>query len=50
MLLAYLLDVVLSAVVLLGFIIVDGHRNKVTYRYFSVLSTLFVGLSFGLQL
>nr|WP_259398284.1 DUF2834 domain-containing protein [Pseudoalteromonas sp. SG44-17] len=31
------LDVVVSAVVLLVFIIVDGRRNKVTYRYFAVL-------------
>ncbi|MBB1436529.1 DUF2834 domain-containing protein [Pseudoalteromonas sp. SG43-6] len=44
------LDVVVSAVVLVGFIIVDGHRNKVTYRYFAVLGTLFVGVSFGLPL
>ncbi|MFK3872641.1 DUF2834 domain-containing protein [Pseudoalteromonas rhizosphaerae] len=44
------LDVVVSAVVLLGFIIVDGRRNKVKYRYFAVLGTLFVGVSFGLPL
>ncbi|MDT9658948.1 DUF2834 domain-containing protein, partial [Vibrio vulnificus] len=35
---------------LLGFIVVDGQRHKVKYRYFAVLGTLSVGVSFGLPL
>lgn len=44
------LDVLVSAVVLLGFIVVDGHRHKVKYRYYAVVGTLTVGVSFGLPL
>ncbi|MDP2560916.1 DUF2834 domain-containing protein [Psychrobium sp. 1_MG-2023] len=44
------LDVLVAAVALLGFIVVDGHKNKVSYRYFAVLGTLCVGVSFGLPL
>lgn len=44
------LDVLVAGVALLGFIVVDGHRNKVRYRYFAVLGTLSVGVSFGLPL
>jgi hypothetical protein len=44
------LDILVAAVALLSFIVVDGHRNKVRYRYLAVLGTLFVGVSFGLPL
>ncbi|WP_194437781.1 DUF2834 domain-containing protein [Vibrio fluminensis] len=44
------LDVLVAAVALLGFIVVDGHRHKVRYRYFAVLGTLTVGVSLGLPL
>ncbi|WP_172564178.1 DUF2834 domain-containing protein [Vibrio navarrensis] len=41
------LDVLVAAIALLGFIVVDGQRHKVKYRYFAVLA---VGVSFGLPL
>ncbi|HAT8558710.1 TPA: DUF2834 domain-containing protein, partial [Vibrio vulnificus] len=44
------LDVLVAAIALLGFIVVDGQRHKVKYRYFAVLGTLSVGVSFGLPL
>lgn len=44
------LDVLVAAMALLGFIVVDGQRHNVKYRYFAVLGTLFVGVSFGLPL
>ncbi|EJE4150253.1 DUF2834 domain-containing protein [Vibrio parahaemolyticus] len=44
------LDVLVSAIVLLGFIVVDGNRNKVKYWYFAVLGTVFVGVSCGLPM
>ncbi|HCE3705901.1 TPA: DUF2834 domain-containing protein [Vibrio parahaemolyticus] len=44
------LDVLVAAIVLLGFIVVDGQRHKVKYRYFAVFGTLSVGVSFGLPL
>lgn len=44
------LDVLVSAVALLGFIVVDGQRYQVKYRYFALLGTLLVGVSFGLPL
>lgn len=44
------LDVLVAAIALLGFIVVDGKRHKVKYRYFAVLGTLSVGVSFGLPL
>ncbi|WP_440055997.1 DUF2834 domain-containing protein [Pseudoalteromonas sp. T1lg65] len=44
------LDVLVSAITLLGFITVDGYRHQVKYRYFALLGTLFVGVSFGLPL
>lgn len=44
------LDVLVSAVALLGFIVVDGQRHQVKYRYFALLGTLLVGVSFGLPL
>ncbi|ELI5426442.1 DUF2834 domain-containing protein [Vibrio parahaemolyticus] len=42
------LDVLVAAIALLGFM--DGQRHKVKYRYFAVLGTLSVGVSFGLPL
>jgi len=44
------LDVLVAALALLGFIVVDGQRHNVKYRYFAVLGTLSVGVSFGLPL
>lgn len=44
------IDVLIAAIVLLGFIVVDGQRHKVKYRYFAVFGTLSVGVSFGLPL
>ena len=44
------LDVLVSAVVLSVFILVDGKRGKVKYRYFAVLGTLSIGVSCGLPL
>lgn len=44
------LDVLVAAVALLGFIVVDGQRHQVKYRYLAVLGTLSIGVSFGLPL
>ena len=44
------LDVLVAGIALLGFILVDGQRNQVKYRYFAVVGTLMVGVSFGLPL
>lgn len=44
------LDVLVAAVALLGFIVVDGQKHQVKYRHFAVLGTLSVGVSFGLPL
>ena len=44
------LDVLVSALVLLTFIVVDGKRNKVKYHWLAVLGTLSVGVSFGFPL
>ncbi|WP_260260209.1 DUF2834 domain-containing protein [Vibrio intestinalis] len=44
------LDVLVGVIALIGFILVDGHRHKVKYRYFAVLGTLSVGVSFGLPM
>ncbi|MCT7359930.1 DUF2834 domain-containing protein [Thalassolituus pacificus] len=43
-------DVLVAAVALLGFIVADGQKHQVQYRYFAVLGTLSVGVSFGLPL
>lgn len=43
-------DVVISAVALLGFIVVDSHRNQVKYGYIAIVGTLGVGVSCGLPL
>jgi hypothetical protein len=42
------LDVFVSAVALITFIVADGKRNSVSYRYIAVVGTLCVGVSFGL--
>jgi len=39
-----------AGIALLGFILVDGQRNQVKYRFFAVVGTLLVGVSFGLPL
>ena len=44
------LDVLVGGLALIGFILVDGQRHKVQYRYFAVLGTLSVGVSFGLPM
>ncbi|RTZ14404.1 DUF2834 domain-containing protein [Vibrio aquaticus] len=44
------LDVLVSAVALLGFILVDGARNYIKFRYVAVIGTLKVGVSCGLPL
>lgn len=44
------LDVLVSVLVLLTFIVVDGKRSKVKYRWLAVLGTLSVGVSFGFPL
>lgn len=44
------LDVFIAGVALIGFILVDGQRHNVKYRYFAVLGTLTVGVSFGLPM
>mgnify|MGYP000347879774 CR=1 FL=1 len=44
------LDVIVAAIALLGFIVVDAKRNKIKYWYLAVLGTLSVGVSCGLPL
>ncbi|BFM51335.1 DUF2834 domain-containing protein [Marinomonas sp. THO17] len=44
------LDVVISALVLLVFIWVDGKRNKMSMLWLPTLGTLVVGVSLGLPL
>ncbi|WP_063370758.1 DUF2834 domain-containing protein [Pseudoalteromonas luteoviolacea] len=44
------LDVLVSAVALIGFILVDGRRKQIKYRYLAVIGTLIVGVSFGLPM
>lgn len=44
------LDVIVSAVVLLGFIVVEGGRRKMRYLWLPIVGTLTVGVSFGLPL
>jgi hypothetical protein len=44
------LDVVVAAIALLGFIVVDGKRNQIKYGYIAVLGTVSVGVSCGLPL
>ncbi|USD64060.1 DUF2834 domain-containing protein [Vibrio sp. SCSIO 43136] len=44
------LDILVAAAALIGFIIVDGNRHQVRWRYFAILGTLTVGVSCGLPL
>ena len=44
------LDVVVAAVALIGFILVDGKQNHVKGRFVAILGTLSAGVSFGLPL
>jgi len=44
------LDVIISAVVLIGFILFEGKRNGIKYLWVPIIGTLTVGVSFGLPL
>lgn len=44
------LDVVISAVTLLFFIVVDGRESRTPHRWAPILGTVTVGVSFGLPL
>ena len=44
------LDVIVAAVALIGFILVDGKKHNVRGRLYAVIGTLCVGVSFGLPL
>lgn len=44
------LDVVIAAITLLAFILVDGKNNHVKHRVWAVIGTLAVGVSCGLPL
>lgn len=44
------LDVIVSAVVLLGFILYEGRRLNIRRLWFPILGTCAVGVSFGLPL
>lgn len=44
------LDVIVSAVVLLGFILHEGSRNKMKRLWLPILGTCIVGVSLGLPL
>jgi uncharacterized membrane protein len=44
------LDVLIAALVLLIFIVVDGKKNNVTFYWLAVIGTLSVGVSFGFPL
>lgn len=44
------LDVIVSAIVLLGFIWIEGNRLKLAKLWLPILGTLSVGVSFGLPL
>ena len=44
------LDVLITAITLIVFIIVDAKTNKVTYWYLALMGTLCVGVSCGLPL
>ncbi|MDJ0519285.1 MAG: DUF2834 domain-containing protein [Okeania sp. SIO2F4] len=44
------LDVLISAIVLFGFIFYEGNQKKIKYLFFPILGTLTVGVSFGLPL
>ncbi|PZT53280.1 DUF2834 domain-containing protein [Paenibacillus silvae] len=44
------LDVLVSAVVLIGFIVYEGKRVGIKYKWIAILGTLTVGVSLGLPL
>lgn len=44
------LDVIISAVVLIGFILYEGKRMGIKYKWIPIIGTLTVGVSFGLPL
>ncbi|GAA0358296.1 DUF2834 domain-containing protein [Bacillus horti] len=44
------LDVVVAAVVLIGFILYEGIREKMKYLWLPIIGTLTVGVSLGLPL
>jgi len=44
------LDVFVAAITLLGFILHDGQKNQVKWRYIAIVGTLSVGVSCGLPL
>ncbi len=44
------LDVIIAAVALLGFIVHDGEKHQVKWRFVAIAGTLSVGVSCGLPL
>jgi len=44
------LDIIISAVVLIGFIVVEGKRLNIKYWWVAIIGTLSVGVSLGLPL
>ena len=44
------LDVIVSAVVLVGFILYEGYRNKIRGLWLPILGTCLIGVSCGLPL
>ena len=44
------LDVVIAAIALFVFILVDGHQNKVNNRFWALIATCTIGVSCGLPL
>ena len=44
------LDVIFAAVVLIGFVLIEGGRLRVPRRWMPIAATLLVGVSFGLPL
>ncbi|WP_105167814.1 DUF2834 domain-containing protein [Pseudoalteromonas sp. T1lg23B] len=44
------LDVIVAALALVVFIVVDGNKHQVVGRWYAVVGTLCVGVSFGLPL
>lgn len=44
------LDVIISAVVLIGFILYEGKRIGIKHKWIPIIGTLTVGVSFGLPL
>ena len=44
------IDIIISAIVLIGFIIFEGKKQKIDRLWIPILGTLTVGVSFGLPL